>query len=77
LETKKHQRNSDWCALNPLQFIEVICKQLNRKLAFSNMLAIASFRLESYIHLTNFINKLYKELQENLLNDSQTVLFPT
>lgn len=64
-----------WCALICLLLMEVIRKQLKRRWAFSNMVALVRFHLMAYVHLTNFLNNPDLELKNRLKNALQPSLF--
>ena len=66
-----------WCSLISLLLMEVVRKNIKRKWAFSNMVALVRFHMVSYVHLINFLNDPEKELKESIKNQGQTSLFPT
>ena len=66
-----------WCALISLLLTEVIRKQLKRRWAFSNMVAMVRFHMMSYVHLVNFLNDPEKELRKRLRDEGQLSIFQT
>lgn len=66
-----------WCAMISMLLMEVVRKQLTRKWAYSNMVAMVRFHMMVYVHLVNFLNDPEKELRKRLRDEGQLSIFQT
>ncbi len=65
-----------WTSMIAMLLLEVVKRQLKRKWAYSNMVALVRFHLMAYISLFDFLNDPDKTLIKNN-QQRQPSLFPT